>query len=126
MEQYPANVPLLLLQIILQRQQVLAHKDKNLHMETLIKDPIIDDEILNQFISHKLIKIYTPDLSHMTKRSLKTMVNELFVEGLSTSQDPVTIVTLANYYYERRVKELETELIPQLKSQLQAQLQDER
>ncbi|CCF56037.1 hypothetical protein KAFR_0A06020 [Kazachstania africana CBS 2517] len=125
---YPANVILLLLQIILRRQQILCHRDVGLNMEDLRKDPIIDNEILHAFQSHKLTRLYAPDIEAMTLRGLKSLAADVFSEGIPSedeehSKETVDILDLANYYYNLRIEELENQL-PKLKEELLQKLQN--
>ncbi|CCD27112.1 Swc7p NDAI_0J02200 [Naumovozyma dairenensis CBS 421] len=131
---YPSNVILLLLQIILQRQQVLSHKDKSLNLQTLLQDPIIDNEVLQQFNSHKLVKLYCPELSSMTRRTLQAMVHDIFQSGFGATSSspleeqyaniPITVASLANFYYDKRLNEIQQEELPKLEQQLKDQYQN--
>ncbi|SCV05941.1 LANO_0H18558g1_1 [Lachancea nothofagi CBS 11611] len=113
-----ANVALLLLQIVLYRQQELSHADKSLKLDDLLQEPIVDDIILTKFNTHRLVKLYASGLSGLQLRTLKGIVRSLFNKGLPDKNAPVTVVTLANYYYYTRVAELEQEQIPKLKKQI--------
>lgn len=53
----PSNIVLLLLQLVLQRQQTLAHRDKSVDLQTLLKDPVIDNDVLVEFKTHKLVQL---------------------------------------------------------------------
>ncbi|CCK69033.1 Swc7p KNAG_0B06030 [Huiozyma naganishii CBS 8797] len=124
MSTFPHNVALLLLQILLQRQQYLAHRDKSLQLKSLLKEPIVDAQVLEQFTSHKLVKLYSPELQDVTLRTLRAMVGQLFVEGAEELSDQqITVITLANSYYNKRIQQLETQLLPQLKQELVQLLQ---
>lgn len=120
--EYPSNVILLLLQLLLQRQQTLSHQDKSLNLTELLKDPIVDKEVLVSFQSHKLVKMYSPDLCYAHLRSLKSLVSDIFMFGVPSDEtdegDPITVITLANHYYKKRLKELEQEQLPQLRQEM--------
>lgn len=113
-----ANIALLLMQIVLRRQQELSHSDKSLDKEQLLKDPVIDESILAEFTNHRLVKLYAPDLQGMQLRMLRSIIRGLFEAGLPDKDAPVTVVTLANHFYYSRVAELEAEQIPALKQQI--------
>lgn len=120
---YKSNIVLLLLQIVLYRQQELVHNDKSLDQEQLMKDPIIDEEVLEQFRAHTLVKLYAPELRSAQLRKLRNMVKDIFDLGLPDGQ-PATLVTLANHYYAQRVQELQNTEIPQLQTQVSAYLKE--
>ncbi|CAR22887.1 Swc7p [Lachancea thermotolerans CBS 6340] len=120
-----SNVALLLLQIVLYRQQELLHMDKTLDNDQLLADPVLDEMILSKFANHRLVRMYAPELSGIQLRTLKGIVRELFEQGLPDDDVPVTVVTLANHFYYTRVQELEREQIPELKAKVQ-ELQNER
>ena len=128
---YPYSVILLLLQIVLKREQALAHDNRKLSLDKLLTDPIIDDVILSEFQSHNLVKLYAPELCKVSLRRLKALVREVFDAGIppdtssQTSEKVVTVVTLANYYYERQLKYLEQEELPRLKREMLQLLRDE-
>ena len=116
---------LLLLQIVLQRQQTLAHRDKSLDLQELLREPIIDNDILAEFKKHKLVQLYGPQYCcDISLRGLKTMVTDIFASGIpnaaqpSGNDQPVTVVELANYYYMQRINELQNTELPQLKEVL--------
>lgn len=121
----PSNIVLLLLQIVLQRQQNLAHRDKSLNLQELLREPIIDNDILVEFKKHKLVQLYGPQYCRdISLRGLKTMVTDIFASGTpkapqpSGNDQPVTVVELANYYYMQRINELQNTELPQLKEVL--------
>ncbi|GCE98737.1 SWR1-complex protein 7 [Zygosaccharomyces mellis] len=124
---YPSNVKLLLLQILLRRQQTLAHQDKSISLPQLLKEPIVDRESLQEFQSHKLVRMYSPELCTIPLRTFKSIVNKLFEEGLSCKTDgldePITIIKLAEYYYSERIQEIQEVQLPGLKEQMLEQLQ---
>ena len=129
---YPYSVILLLLQIVLKREQTLAHDNRKLSLDKLLTDPIIDEVILSEFQSHNLVKLYAPELCTVSLRGLKALVREVFDAGIphdTSSQHSgkmvVTVVTLANYYYERQLKYLEQEELPRLKREMLQLLRDE-
>lgn len=125
---YPSNVKLLLLQILLRRQQTLTHQDRSLQIGQLLQEPIVDKEALQQFQSHKLVRMYSPELCTVSTRSLKGLVSELFQIGLpgqeENSEEPVTIIMLAEYYYAQRIEEIETLQMPELRQQILHQLEN--
>ncbi|SCU88835.1 LADA_0E12310g1_1 [Lachancea dasiensis] len=114
----PANVSLLLLQLTLYRQQELSHTGKDLKLDDLLVEPVVDESILTKFSTHRLVKLYVPELRGLQLRTLRVLVNDLFKKGLPDKSLPVTVVTLANHYYFVRVTELEQEEIPNLKGEL--------
>lgn len=132
----PPNIVLLLLQIILARQQEYCKLDKTKKLENLLVDPILDNEILERFIKHPLLKIYHQPSQSLTLRQLKILIREVFDNGFqiiyndkddydfSKISDKFTkdtipnIISLANFYYECRIAQLENELIPNIKSDL--------
>ncbi|CAI4046983.1 Swc7p SKDI_12G4110 [Saccharomyces kudriavzevii IFO 1802] len=127
----PSNIVLLLLQIILRRQQILAHRDKTLNLQELLMEPIIDNDILTEFKTHKLVQLYGPQYYRdISLRGLKTMVTDIFAEEIpkaeqsSETDEPTTVVTLANHYYAQRIDELQKTEIPQLKELLLKKLED--
>ncbi|CAI4047316.1 hypothetical protein N7582_004048 [Saccharomyces uvarum] len=126
----PSNIVLLLLQIILQRQQALTHRDKSLNLEEMLKEPIIDNDILTEFKTHKLVQLYGPQYYRdISLRGLKTMVTDIFANGIpktaqpSETDEPITVVSLANHYYAQRVDELQGRELPQLREQLLEKLE---
>lgn len=124
---YPSNVKLLLLQILLRRQQTLAHQDKSISLPQLLKEPIVDRESLQEFQSHKLVRMYSPELCAIPLRTFKSMVSKLFEEGLPYKteglDEPITIIKLAEYYYSERIQEIQEVQLPRLKEQMLEQLQ---
>ncbi|CAR26541.1 hypothetical protein ZYGR_0H03550 [Zygosaccharomyces rouxii] len=124
----PSNVKLLLLQILLRRQQNLAHQDKSLSLPQLLREPIVDREALQEFQSHKLVQMYSPELCTVPLRTLKNMVSELFERGLphraNDPDEPVTIVKLAEYYYSERIQEIQDDQLPKLREQMLQYLQN--
>lgn len=121
---YPYNIILVLLQIILHRQQVITHKNKNLKYEELLENPTIDNETLIEFQHHKLVKLYSPDLCDIQLRRLKTMVIDIFEEGIPhlSSSESLNLITLANYYYAKRIQEIEETEIPELFNDIKREL----
>ncbi|CAI4644382.1 BCN_G0039320.mRNA.1.CDS.1 [Saccharomyces cerevisiae] len=126
----PSNIVLLLLQLVLQRQQTLAHRDKSVDLQTLLKDPVIDNDVLVEFKTHKLVQLYGPQYCRdISLRGLKTMVIDIFANGIprnaqsSGNDQPVTVVDLANYYYMQRINELQNTELPQLKEALLTRLE---
>lgn len=126
LSELPPNIVLLLLQIILTRQQEIVRMDKEQVLDLLLLQPILENGILQQFITHKLTQIYSPQVQSFTLRRLKTLLAEIFERGFRVEnsvglppsitnkfQDgPVNIVYLANFYYEWRLWELQESLIP--------------
>lgn len=124
---YPTNIKLLLLQLVLDEQEKLAHDKKNLQLATLMTEPIVDANTLERFTKHPLAQLYAPDLHNLTVRGLRSAVRDLFDNGLPQTAGepiPVTVVTLANYYYMQRIKELEQDQLPKLKEQIEAGLRE--
>lgn len=127
--EYPSNVVLLLLQVLLKRQQTLAHQDKSLDISHLLKEPVVDKDVLIQFQTHRIVKIYSPDLCNIQMRSLKSMISDLFERGLPADEeeeegeDVVDVITLANHYYMKRIEELEQNQLPQLRKEIMEELQ---
>ncbi|CUS20270.1 LAQU0S01e02828g1_1 [Lachancea quebecensis] len=119
-----SNVALLLLQIVLYRQQELSHIDKTLDNEQLLADPVLDEMVLSKFANHRLVRMHAPELSGIQLRTLKGIIRELFEQGLPDDDVPVTVVTLANHFYYTRVQELEKEQIPELKDKMQELLNE--
>lgn len=132
MMDYPTNIVLLLLQIVLAEQEQLAHQIKNASLEDLLKDPVVDSKVLSQFTQHQLVKLYAPELAHMSLRGLKSVVRDVFDKGIpkefiektqesdeNNDFSSVTVVTLANYYYSKRISELQDGQLPELKKQIQ-------
>lgn len=122
---YPTNVLLLLLQLLLQRQQALAHQDKSLDLTALLREPIVDKEVLAQFQSHKLVKMYAPELCSVHLRILKSLVADIFLAGLpgEETQDEVTVISLANHYYSQRIEELTLDQLPRIRHDMAELLQ---
>lgn len=122
---YPTNVLLLLLQLLLQRQQALAHQDKSLDLTALLREPIVDKEVLAQFQSHKLVKMYAPELCSVHLRILKSLVADIFLAGLpgEETQDEVTVISLANHYYNQRIEELTLDQLPRIRHDMAELLQ---
>lgn len=113
-----SNIALLLLQIILYRQQELCHNNKSIKYTDLLINPVLDDSILKSFSTHKLVKLYAPELHDLDLPRLTAIFHELFFQGIPDIKEPITIITLANYYYDKRIQELERDEIPKLKHQL--------
>lgn len=130
LSELPPNIVLLLLQIILARQQEICRTDKDKNLEQLLSDPILDDEVLHQFTSHALTQLYSVQLKTLTIRKLKTLVAEIFQNSFHSvaeysdvllerfKEEEVTIVTLANFYYDWRVMQLEQDVIPKAKQDI--------
>ncbi|CAL9733741.1 SWR1-complex protein 7 [Monosporozyma servazzii] len=130
LSELPSNIVLLLLQVILARQQEICRTDKDKDLEYLLGDPIIDDEVLHQFTSHTLINLYSAQLKTLTIRKLKTLVAEIFQNSFHSAveysdvlterfqEEEITIVTLANFYYDWRVMQLEQDVIPKAKEDI--------
>ncbi|QLQ80808.1 hypothetical protein HG537_0E01630 [Torulaspora globosa] len=120
--EYPSNVILLLLQLLLQRQQTLAHHNKSLDLAQLLRDPIVDKEVLDQFQNHKLVKMYSPELSNLHLRALKGLVTDLFTYGIPSAESPqgqeTNVITLANHYYNKRIGELTLIELPELRQEI--------
>lgn len=131
---YPSNVILLFLQVILQRQHQLVHDDKTVSIEDLLVHPIIDSKILNDLQNHKLTKLYTPMLCTASLRTIKTLFNDIVEAGISADDsikvkeerlpEEVNLVALANYYYGKRINELESIEIPALRNAISNQVSD--
>ncbi|EDO18730.1 hypothetical protein Kpol_1055p87 [Vanderwaltozyma polyspora DSM 70294] len=124
MDSYPSNVILLLLQIILHRQQSISHKDKKKDYNLLLVEPVIDTEVLKEFQNHKLVKLHAPDMCNIQLRSLRLLVNEIFEKGIPEVEGniPVNIVSLANYYYAKRIKQIEDVELPRLRNEMKSNL----
>lgn len=125
--EYPSNVILLLLQVLLKRQQTLAHQDKSLNISHLLKEPVVDKDVLVQFQTHKIVKMYSPDLCNIQMRSLKSLISDLFERGLPADEteegeEIVDVISLANHYYIKRMKELEQNQLPQLRKEIMEEL----
>ncbi|KAK5780381.1 Swc7p PWA37_002656 [Arxiozyma heterogenica] len=136
LSELPPNIVLLLLQIILAHQQELCKLDKTLKLEYLLVDPILENEVLQKFTKHPMLKLYSRPTQNLTLRKLKTLVAEIFDNGfqikyvddnnvdfseLSDRYNKETIpnvISLANFYYEYRIIQLEKKLIPRAKSDL--------
>lgn len=125
--EYPSNVILLLLQVLLKRQQTLAHQDKSLNISHLLKEPVVDKDVLVQFQTHKIVKMYSPDLCNIQMRSLKSLISDLFERGLPADEteegeNVVDVISLANHYYIKRMEELEQNQLPQLRKEIMEEL----
>ncbi|QLL33250.1 hypothetical protein HG536_0E01610 [Torulaspora globosa] len=124
--EYPSNVILLLLQLLLQRQQTLAHHDKSLDLTQLLREPIIDKEVLAQFQNHKLVKMYSPELCNLHLRALRGLVTDLFTYGIPGAEgldaQETNVITLANYYYNKRLAELTLTQLPELRQEIKSLL----
>lgn len=122
---YPTNVILLLLQLILQRQQTLAHQDKLLDLTALLKEPLVDKQVLGQFQNHKLVKLYAPELCSVHLRILRGLVSDIFQNARSDqdSSEDITVITLANHYYNRRIEELTVVELPRIRQEMTNLLQ---
>lgn len=122
---YPTNIKLLLLQLVLEEQEKLAHSSKKLQLADLMTEPIVDAETLERFTKHPLSQLYAPELGSLTVRGLRSAVRDLFDGGVADDTGvavPVTVVTLANYYYAKRIQELEKDELPKLKEEIEAGL----
>lgn len=134
LSELPLNIVLLLLQIILARQEDICRGDKDKNIDQLLQDPILDNGTLQQFITHPLVQIYSPQVKTLTQRKLRALVAEIFENGFHVAAEssaainevaarfqneaPPTVVTLANFYYELRILQLERDLIPTAKESL--------
>lgn len=115
--QYGNNIVLLILQIILQHQHSMVGRHKELDIKKLMVEPVIDAEVLTKCQNHTMAKMYAPDIKNLTLRNLKFLVEEWFTTGVpDLPEEPVTLVTLANYYYSLRIQELNEELIPKIRA----------
>ncbi|CAL9729264.1 SWR1-complex protein 7 [Monosporozyma unispora] len=124
LSELPPNVVLLLLQIVLARQQEICRIDKDKDFDQLIIEPILDNKILYQFTTHALTQLYSPQVKSLTIRKLKTLLAEIFENRFKSAaeysdalterfqKEEATVVTLANFYYNWRVMQLEQNLIP--------------
>ncbi|SMN22673.1 similar to Saccharomyces cerevisiae YLR385C SWC7 Protein of unknown function, component of the Swr1p complex that incorporates Htz1p into chromatin [Maudiozyma saulgeensis] len=126
--EYPTNVVLLLLQLVLEEQEKLAHTNKKFKLEDLMTEPLVDSVVLKKFVEHPLVHLYAPETENITLRGLKSIVRDIFDQGLDGTTDnndkgstPVTVVTLANHYYAKRIRELE-DILPNMKDQIQQEL----
>ncbi|AGO12403.1 AaceriAER048Cp [[Ashbya] aceris (nom. inval.)] len=119
---YKDNVTLLLLQVVLYRQQELAHQDKTLDQMRLLREPVVDAVILERFSTHRVVRLYAPELCRLRLDELQAVVREVFARGLpgSAEDTPVTLITLANHYYQLRVQELELRELPKLKELIES------
>lgn len=136
LSELPPNIVLLLLQIILARQQELCKLDKTLKLEYLLVDPILDNDVLQKFIKHPLLKLYSRPAQNLTLRKLRTLIAEIFDNGFQikyvddnnvdfsdmcdryNKETVPNVISLANFYYEYRIVQLEKKLIPCAKSDL--------
>ncbi|AET38771.1 Swc7p Ecym_3278 [Eremothecium cymbalariae DBVPG len=118
------NVTLLLLQLLLYRQQELVHNNRALDYERLLMNPTVDEEVLKRFTRHKLVRLYCPYICDIQLRGMKSIVQDIFTKGLKDNKGnvPVTLVTLANHYYRQRIQQLEKEELPKLKELIQSNL----
>ncbi|SCU84340.1 LAFA_0D09428g1_1 [Lachancea sp. 'fantastica'] len=121
-----ANVALLLLQIVLYRQQELSHGEKGGKLNDLLIEPVVDEIVLDRFTSHRVVKLYAPELTKLRLRTLKKEVTDLFSAGLPDKNTPVTVITLANHFYYTRINELEMDKIPGINQQMQTHVNHER
>ncbi|CAB4257266.1 similar to Saccharomyces cerevisiae YLR385C SWC7 Protein of unknown function, component of the Swr1p complex that incorporates Htz1p into chromatin [Maudiozyma barnettii] len=126
--EYPTNIVLLLLQIVLEEQEKLAHRNKKFKLDDLLTEPLVDAVVLEKVVRHPLVHMYSPDIENTTLRGLKSIVRDIFDQGIDESSNtknedstPVTLITLANYYYAKRIHELEGTL-PNMKDQIQEKL----
>ncbi|CCH58599.1 hypothetical protein TBLA_0A08090 [Henningerozyma blattae CBS 6284] len=143
--QYSSNVILLLLQLILYHQESLSHRNKKLRLPNLLVDPIIDEAILNEFKNHTLVKVYAPELCKIQLRSLRMLVKEIFSVGFNIEENEdningnvkqenvsysdsnqkqdtiINVITLANFYYDKRITEIEKRL-PEIRDEMQETL----
>ncbi|AAS52732.1 AER048Cp [Eremothecium gossypii ATCC 10895] len=120
--EYKYNVTLLLLQVVLHRQQELAHQDKTLSQISLLREPVVDTAVLERFSAHRVVRLYAPELCGLRLEELQAVVREVFARGLAGSAEdtPVTLITLANHYYRLRVQELELQELPKLKELMES------
>ena len=138
------NIILLLLQIILERQQDIAkNKDGKNDITEFLTDPVIDDFVLNEFKSHKMFEVYklngtlqgvsfdTPKKKNqnhlkLTLRDLRTIVATLYKTPISTpvnenlTKNRPTLITLCDRYYALRIEQLSTDMLPKLREELKA------
>ena len=116
--EYSSKVRLLILQILLQHQQSLVMKNKDLDIKKLLVEPVIDIEVMNNCQSNTFLKLNAPTVSKLTVRNLRFFVEEWLSEGIpNVPKEETTIITLANYYYSKRIKELEEKELPTLRSE---------
>ncbi|KAG0672391.1 SWR1-complex protein 7 [Maudiozyma exigua] len=128
---YPDNVLLLLLQITLDEQKLQAADHPKLKYSRLLQEPIINDTILKQFTGHLVVETFAPELKNLTLRGLRSAIKDVFDEGIKGRDgkkvnSTVNLVTLANYYYAKRVAILESAL-PGMRDEIQnglSELQD--
>ncbi|CEP60425.1 Swc7p LALA0_S01e10594g [Lachancea lanzarotensis] len=113
-----ANVALLMLQIVLYRQQELSHGEKGGKLNELLVDPVVDEVVLDRFTNHRIVKLYAPELEKVRLRTMKKEVADLFSAGLPDKNLPVTVITLANHFYYTRINELEKDQIPKINRQM--------
>ena len=116
------SITLLVLQLTFYRQQELVHQDPSLDLNRLIVEPIVDETILQQFVSHSLVKIYAPELTKLNLRSLRTLITTIFDD--TELDEAKTLISLANHYYSKRINYLEEEKLPELISQIRSQLKE--
>lgn len=118
MPEYSTNVILLLLQILFRHQEILAHGNKSEEFNRYLAEPIIDERVLDTFTNHKLVKIYEPELCSIQLRGLRMLVEDLFL--LSPEQETAgkewDVLSLANFYYAKRIAEIEQRL-PEIRGQ---------
>lgn len=117
----PANIILLLLQTVLHYQQVLLNRRdarSQIGYNELVKDPVIDEECVQRFATHRLVRMEYPT-DDIDVEQFKALLKQIMEKGYPQEgiEDPVTIVTLANSYYQVRLRELEAKL-PETKSQI--------
>lgn len=120
---YPDNVILLLLQIILDEQEIQAMDHPKLDYNHLLQEPIINDNILSRFTNHALVDTFAPELKSLTLRGLRSIVKDIFDEGIkgpdgNNVDSTLNLVRLANYHYAKRITLLESAL-PEMRDELQ-------
>lgn len=123
MEPWSNNICLLLLQIVLERQQSLAHTDKTLELSQLLIEPVIDINIWTKFITQPIVIYYSPKLQDIKLEELQKQVDDLFQIGFPSDckefEDvEITVISLANFYSMKRIDELENEKLPFLKNEI--------
>lgn len=123
MVKWDYNVRLLLLQIVLERQETLVQEDKSLQLSELLVDPVIDVEVWTKLITHPVLLYFAPELQEIQVEDLQDEVKALFEEGFPPDceefeDEDVTVVSLANFYYAKRISELENDKLPVLKREI--------
>lgn len=117
------SITLLLLQITLYRQQDLVHSDSSLNLDELLVEPIVDESVVEAFVSHKLVKLHAQELTSLNKITTKALITDIFKK--TQIEGPKNLITLANYYYSQRLNYLEKEKIPELISLIKQSCEDQ-